>query len=380
MTVQIPNPAEAARREAEAIVRNREARLKFPLQRVLADAPYLDPDTLLNGLVAFHREAMAKIPSFTRYPEARPWVDYVRAVDRELVARAGLTELELAVYRSLHNFLAFRGLGLAAPAGDEKCRVAYLPESDHGRIHIKNVDDPATQWKPEVEPRWAFATKEAPLVADGVGSGLHLDDEPAELFPLPVKALMFREYADDVPSAVEFLTRYSPFWARANLLLHDSKKRSVAIEKCSYNFIEVFYPEADGRSHISGMTCRDSDSPLGRYQKAQREKYLRLYRQPLDGPDMAFWNGAKRFEDKLAAGLADLWPRVKLDDVIRLFTTAWPEGLRKDALKTHPKQGQIGYTLMCYAGLPDEGRFLRWQRTANPELAWPAAPELFTRS
>jgi hypothetical protein len=380
MTVHIPDPAETARREAEAIARNREARLVFPLQRVLADAPYLDPDAILNGLVAYHREAMAKVPSFTRYPEARPWVDYVLAVDRELKALAGLSELELAVLRSLHNYLAFRGLGLAAPAGDEKCRVAYLPETDHGRLHIKNVDDPATHWKPEVAPRWEFVRKETPLFADGVGSGLHLDDEPAELFPLPVKALMFREYADDVPSAVEFLTRYSPFWARANLLLHDTKKRSVAIEKCSYNFIEVFEPGADGRSHISGMTCRDPDSPQGRYQKAQREKYRRLYRQPLDGPDMAFWNGAKRFEDKLTAGLAGLGPAAKLDEAIRLFTTAWPEGLRKDGLRLHPQQGLIGYTLMSYAALPDEGRFLRWQRTANPELAWPAAPESFTRS
>jgi hypothetical protein len=376
MPVQIPDALDTARREADAIRANREALLAFPLQRVLVDAPYLDPEVILKGLVAFYREAMARIPSFARYPEARPWVDYVLAVDRELQALAGLTELELATLRSLHNYLAFRGLGIAAPVQDEKCRVAYIPESDHGRIHIKNLDDPATHWKPEGAPRHLFTDKTRTLFSDGVGSGLHLDDEPAELFPLPARA-MFSQYCDDVPSAVEFLTRYSPFWARGNLLLHDSRKRSAAIEKCSYNHIEVFYPGADGISHISGMTCRDPQSAQGRYQRAQREKYLRLYKQPLDGPDMAFWNGAWKFESKLGSELAAMKKPVKLDDAIKLFTTAWPAGLRKDGLRLHPKQGLIGYTLMTYAALPDEGRILRWQRSALPELTWPDQPEDF---
>jgi hypothetical protein len=378
MAIPIPNALETARREADAIHANREALLNYPLQRVLIDAPYLDPEVLLKGLVAYHHEAMSKIPSPTAFPEAKPWIAYVLAVDKELKALVELSDLELATLRSLHNYLAFRGLGIAAPAQDEKCRVAYVPESDHGRIHIKNLDDPATHWKPEGPMRDLFADKTRTLFSDGVGSGLHLDDEPAELFPLPIRA-MFPQYAHDVPSAVEFLTRYSSFWARGNMLLHDNRKRSAAIEKCSYNFIEVFYPGADGRSHISGMTCRNPDSPQGRYQRAQREKYLRLYKQPLDGPDMAFWNGAWKFEAKLAAGLDALAARPKLDDLIRLFTTGWPEGLRKDGLRLHPKQGLIGYTLMTYAALPDEGRILRWQRSANPELLWPDQPEEYRR-
>ena len=378
MPVQIPDPIAAARREADAIRHNRDGLLNQHLQHVLADAPLLDRETILKGLVEYHREAMDRVPSFAVYPEARPWVDYVRAADRELKALAGLTDLEMAVYRSLGNYLAFRGFGLAAPsAGGEKCRIAYIPDSDHGRLHIKNVDNPVTHYQPEADPRLVFARQDEPLMADGVGSGLHLDDEPAELFPLPVKSLMFQRYCNDVPSAVEFLTRYSPFWGRANLLLHDRAGRSAAIEKCSYNFIEVFYPGPDGRSHISGMTCRDPNSPLGRYQKAQREKYLRLYGQPHDGPDMAYWEGARQFEDKLEAWLAAAGSPLKLEDAIRLFTTAWPAGLRKDGLKTHPKQGLVGHTLMTYAALPDEGRLLRWQLSAKPELRWPDRPEEF---
>jgi hypothetical protein len=94
---------------------------------------------------------------------------------------------------------------------------------------------------------------------------------------------------------------------------------------------------------------------------------------------MAFWNGAWKFESKLGSELAAMKKPVKLDDAIKLFTTAWPAGLRKDGLRLHPKQGLIGYTLMTYAALPDEGRILRWQRSALPELTWPDQPEDFSR-
>ena len=86
-----------------------------------------------------------------------------------------------------------------------------------------------------------------------------MDDEPDELFPLQPTQMMY-SYCDDVPSAVEFLTRYQSFWNGCNILLYDRQKRSVAIEKCSANFMDVFYPGSDGRSHISGMVCRNPGS------------------------------------------------------------------------------------------------------------------------
>lgn len=376
MKVVLPDPKEVAAKEAAQINANREAWLDYPLQRVLIDAPYVQREKLLEGIEPFHRERMQRLPPAAKYPEAGPWVEHILAIDRELQRLTAMTDFEMAVHRSLHFFLLCRGFAQAAPAGDEKCRVAYLPESDRGRLHMKNVDDPAAHWKPEGRPTWLSSGKDQTLWSDGVGSGLHMDDEPEEIFPLPVTR-MYKHYADDVPSAVEFLTRYSPFWGRANILLHDSRKRSAAIEKCSYNYIEVFYPGPDGRSHISGMTCRDPQSPQGRYQRAQREKYVRLFGQEMDGPDMAFWGMCRQFEDKLAAGLEALGPRATLDGLVRLFTRSWPEGLRKDGTRLHPKQGLIGYTLISYVSLLDEGKLLRWQRAALPELTYPDAPEAF---
>ncbi len=377
MPVVIPDPVAASQREAAVLTANRQVSLYAALDRVLADAPFVSRDRALAGLAAFHRERMAKIPSSTKYPESAPWVEYVLAVDRGVQRLAGLSDEEMALYRSLHDYLAFRGFGLAAAApGAEKCRVAYVPESDRGRVQFKNVDDPATHWKPEGPPTHRWPKRDQTLWSDGVGSGMHLDDEPEETFPLPVRQ-MLPQLCADVPGTVEFLTRYSSFWGRANMLFHDAQKRSVAIEKCSYNYIEVFYPGPDGISHISGMTCRDASSPLGRYQEAQRRKYLAMFNRLEDSPDMAFWSTCRKFEEKLASSLAAMGPRPRFEDIVRLFTTPWPEGLNKTGQRLHPKQGLIGYTLMSYGILLDEGRMIRWQRSAPPELKYPDQPEVY---
>ncbi|MCX5658770.1 MAG: hypothetical protein NTW19_03500 [Planctomycetota bacterium] len=369
MTLQLPDPVQAARDEAERINANRAQFLEFPIDRVLTDAPWVKRQDLTAGLADFHRERMAKIPSKAAYPEAAPWIESALARDRELKAQAKLSDEEMAVFRSLVPYITFRGFkqaGLALkprPATDEKCRSAYIPDTDRGEVAIKNVDDPLTHWKPDPKPL-SGAGPLPDLRSDGVGNGLHMDDEPDELFPIPVMS-MLRHHANDVPSAVQFLTRYRKFWGGSNLLLHDKQKRSAAVEKCSYSHIEVFHPGPDGRSHISGMTCRDANSPQGKFQASQRRKYVDLFKLPLDGPDMTFWAGCAKFEAKLSAGLAALGPRPRWDDLLKLFITRWPEGLNKYGLRLHPNQGLVGYTLIIHASLITERKSLRWQRSED---------------
>lgn len=252
--------------------------------------------------------------------------------------------------------------------------MAYLPDSDRGQLHIKNVDDPATYWR-GAPPVKSFPNDRHPLMSDGVGSGLHLDDEPEEIFPLPALQMAL-EYTEDVPGAVDFLTRYKSFWGGCNVVLYDRQKRSVAIEKCSHNFIEVFPPDRYGRSHCSGMTCRDPNSPQGRYQQAQRQKYLQLFGRSNDCSDNAFWAACRKFEEKLAAGLLALGEPARFDDVARLFITPWPEGLNKNGLKLHPEQGLVGYTLITRATLIDERKVYQWQRRVD-DLMFPCVPEVY---
>src|SRR5690606_26927385 len=137
---------------------------------------------------------------------------------------------ELALVQSLGDYVRWRGYRQAVKAtslSTERCRVVHIAETDRGELHMKNVDDPATYWRPQPlgasDPRTTFTRQK--VVLDGVGSGLHIDDEPDEIFPLNAREMVFH-YAEDVPGSVDFLTRYKLFWGGQNVVLFDDQKRS----------------------------------------------------------------------------------------------------------------------------------------------------------
>ncbi len=379
MAITLPNPAETARAEAARLLAHPQQYLRGPYERFALDAPFLDWPALVAGLTDFHRERMAKVPSATTYPEAAPWVGYLRAVDAELQAITGLSDEQMAFYRSFTAYLTFRGYRNARlrptavpPLVTEKCRAVYLPATDRGQFHIKNVDDPLTFWRPDPRPI-TRNRQDTPLAGDGVGAGLHIDDEPAELFPLQPKT-MLPHYADDVPGAVEFLTRYRLFWGGANNLFYDRQQRCVAIEKASYNFIDVYGPDPCGGVHISGMVCRHPKTEQGKYVDAKRQQYVTLFHLPEDCPDHAYWRGARAFEDRLA-GFMNRPDTPTVAETIALFTAATPHGLNKWGAKFHANQGYLQYTLEIEAWLHDERTALRWQRDAFGNF--PCIPEVY---
>ncbi len=369
MAFEIPNPLESAKKLADVINSNREQMLQFPIDRLLVDNPTLDRRVISDGVGQFHKERMAKVPSPSKYPDAKPWVEHQLAFQKHLKELANLSDSEAGVVSSLNLYLCFRGYRLCKPpaAHDEKCRVAYVPESDRGQIHIKNVDDPITHWKPHRDRPSCLPQGEG-LVLDGVGSGLHLDDEPDELFPLPVLSMLQSSGIKDVPQAIELLTRYSKFWGGMNIILHDDKKRSATVEKSSYNFIGVYHPGADGRSHVSGMTCRDINSPQGAYHHTKRMEYIKLYNRPDDCIDLLFWAKCREFEAKLSGALKAMPSVAKFDDVVSLFTSVYPKGLNKPGLKLHPTEGLVGYTLLIHCTLADEKKYLTWNRSEDGKV------------
>lgn len=370
MSFNLPDPAIVARHEAEHINSDRHQFLTGGIERAFADSPFVAPDELLAGLEKFHRDRLERIPSPTRYPEAKPWIEHVLAVDKELQAVAPLSDTELAAYRSLAHYLMFRGFANAGPT-TEKCRVVYLPETDQGPLHIKNVDDPITFWKPNPEP-FKDAEMSKGLIWDGVGSGLHIDDEPEEIFPLPIPD-MCHQLCDDVPGAVDLLTRYSQFWGGQNIVLHDDQKRSVAIEKGSYNYIDVFEPDSSGGSHCSGMAFRQPTTAQGRHAREKRLQYLQRFNQALDGPDMTYWNACDRAEEMLGNLMNQEF--VTVQEVFDLLTTPWPKGLNKGGEKLHPDQGLGEYTLRTSGMLFDKRRIYFWQRDIDG--VYPDKPLVF---
>ncbi len=148
---RLPDPLVDAKEEAERINGDRHYYLESGIERIVADAPWIKRQDIIPGVVGYYREATSRIPSFTKYPEAREWVYYVLDRDRHLMELANLNEQQIAILRSTGDYLTFRGyreFGVRKKSSDEKCRVAFLPETDMGTMHIKNVDDPVTYWKP----------------------------------------------------------------------------------------------------------------------------------------------------------------------------------------------------------------------------------------
>ena len=379
MALNLPDPAATAAREAAAWKHDPAHMITGPVDRVLADAPHLDRQTILAGATAFHIERMAMVPSATTYPESKAWVDHILAVEREMKT-LGATDEQLAIRRSLGDYLTFRGYVAGRAPSSEKCRVVYDPDTTEGEFHAKNVDDPDTFWAPS-SPMKPGPWKDLPaksLVWDGVGSGMHIDDEPAELFPLSPPQ-MYRHHCSDVPEAVDFLTRYKLFWGGQNIVLHDAEKRSVAIEKSSYSHIEIFTPGPNGRSCCSGMVSRDPQSPQGKFHREKRAQYLRLTGVSDNCADAEFWKACDRAHHMLAdlqASDRQLAPQ----DYFDLMTTPWPEGLNKNGSKFHPDQAYVEYTLMttARAWTPTKQTAWRWQRGPKPEVKYPSTPETFT--
>lgn len=381
---KIPDPIQDAIREAERISKNRHYFLVAPVERVIADSPWIKKNDILTEVENFYKEAISKVPSYTKYPESKKWVDYIINRDRYLIQQIGLSTRDIAVLRSLGDFLTFRGykkFGLRNIVSEEKCRVAFLPETDKGPMHIKNVDDPIEYWKPEpplipVQHISKSPLYGKPFVIDGVGSGLHIDDEVDEIFPLPVREMVYM-YADDTLSAIEFLKRYSHFWGGMNVLIYDRKYNSVAIEKCSRSYFELFHLEEGNFIHISGMVCRNPDSPQAKYQREKRQLYRNLFNLPDDGPDALFWDFCEKLDKILRDGLKAIGKRLRAQEIINLFITAYPYGLRKDGLKIHPQQGLTDYTLITHCFFPEEKLYYRWQRkSAEEKGAWQEKPEV----
>ncbi len=135
MKPERPDPEIVAAEEAERINRDRHYYLEAGIERILTDAPWVSKQDILSGVEEFYREAMAKVPSFIRYPEARYWVEYVIKRDRKLMELADLSFQDIAVLRSTNDYLTFRGyreFGLKRKSADEKCRVAFFARNRYG--------------------------------------------------------------------------------------------------------------------------------------------------------------------------------------------------------------------------------------------------------
>ncbi len=318
-----------------------------------ATARYLGVDTpaLIEQVVACHRERIERAPDPQTYPEARDARDLLLARHRGL-AQAGMDEALIALVETLgfwtkHVMVHRYGKPanpVAIKALRERCRVVYLPESDQGPLHYKNVDNPMSVWEPRPREPQGQRWPHSPLFFDGVGSGLHVDEEPREIFPLDVKSLCQR-HCTTVSDAEQFMLRYQYFWEGGNLLIHDDHGQSVAIDGASCNRKAVRRPGPDGISYINGMSSFDDDYEA--FIAQQRRRYLTLTQQDetgVEGCYFRFCTGVLRNMKKYMAELSAQPTLAKLHAVMGARDA--DGAMCKSGGKVHPDEVDPGYTLM----------------------------------
>lgn len=332
--------------------------------RTLADALGWPVATLQARVLAYHRQRLDAEPSLTTYPELRGYRDRLLAEERGM-RDGGLSDEMIALMRSFTfwrdvHLLAETGRGWFMMPQPEKCRILYLADSDQGPIHLKNVDDPLAYWapKPPIPPGspWPHSS---PLWIDGVGSGLHLDEIPPEIFPVDARGLC-RELCRTVDEAREFLLRYNYFWSSANIIVHARDGGpGLAFEKTRCR-VAVREGNAAGITFVTGMGALDPQ--IKAHQTAMRQRYLDQMGLDWTGADGCFWRECDHKWRNMAAHVEALSPRPTFAAAMALMKRRDASGpMCLTGVKCHPDQTLPGCTLMMDAWILDAKRLHRRQ-------------------
>ena len=335
--------------------------------REVASALGCPVEAVVARVFAFHKERLDAVPDLTRYPELRGERDLLFERYRGMVD-AGLSKDLVALAESLVFWQDYRlpveegksFYGLATERKlREQCRVIYMPESDRGAIHAKNVDAPLKGFIPDppiTNPGpWPFP----PLMPDGAGSGLHIDEIPPEIFPADAVALC-PKHCTTVDEATEFLVRYCYFWGGCNRLVHDDKGNSMAFEKTSRCRVATRGPDSNGINYVTGMGAVDAE--LAEFIDRQRELYLRETGQDDDCYEATYWRKCKGQFRSMARYMKELSETPTVDKLIEVLLKRDPDGpLCKDGVPCHADEATPEATLLQRVMFLDEKKVIRRQ-------------------
>lgn len=335
----------------------------------------LDGPELTRRVVAFHAERMAAVPDLQRYPE----LEIVRAELLERyrgMAAAGMSPELIALHESMGFWFSYRCRretgrvphgGRLPPEQRERCRVVFAPETDQGPIHFKNVDDPLHTWRPMREDLATVPDPFTPLFFDGTGSGLHIDDEPPEIFPANAVTLA-RRYCETVTEAEELLSRYNYFWGSANLLIHDREGRAVAFDKASRCRFVVRRPGPNGVIYINGMSSFDPDYQA--FIESRRTQYLRESKQDETSPEGVYFKAARGTLGNMRRRMAGFEKRPTEAALYEHMSSRDPDGpLCRIGAQTHPDDPVRAATLYQRCYYPRD-RIMRWRQWKGDTPIW----------
>ncbi len=324
---------------------------------LVAEAAGQSVGAIVRMVTAFHLERVDAVPSLTIYPELSGERDVLLARYCGMNEEGMSSEL-IALAESLDFWRAYRfarefGKPFVPPSRPrtdvERCRVVYLPDSDHGPLHMKNVDDPLETWVPDPPLKNPGSWPHTPLFFDGVGNGLHIDEVPPEIFPVNGIHLCQRS-CETVAEAEEFLVRYNYFWGGGNLLVHDDHGNSVAIDKASRCRFAVRRPTSSGLNYVNGMSSFDPEHEA--FINRQRTAYLAASGQDETGTDAAYWLFSRGVLRNMLRYMDALDREPTMDKLIEVMTARDADGpMCKTGIATHPDETTREATLrqnLCF--------------------------------
>lgn len=334
--------------------------------RAIAVALGCPKKEIIARVVDFHRERVDAVPSLRKYPELKGWRERILEEERG-IRDAGVDLTDYMLFKTLRFWQKTRlyeetgrVVSVSPSSEEERCRVLYVPESDVGALHAKNVDRLLSYWKPRPAfPRKAKWPFQHPLVFDGVGSGLLIDETSPEIFPVDVRELC-KEHCTTVKEATEFMTRYNYFWRGQNLLIHDHRGNSIALDKTACR-IAVRKPNAQGISFVNGMGSLDPD--LNAFIRRQRQKFLDLMKWTWeDSPDGCFYRVCENKWRNMQKYVGELSLRPTFDNVKQLMEQRDKDGpMCLTGGVCHPKQKEGGYTVVMDIYMMDRKQLHRRQ-------------------
>lgn len=335
----------------------------------------MEEQALIERVTEFHDERLDAVPALSTYPELKGEREVLACRYRGM-ADAGMTRELIALAESLGFWRDCRSRretgrvyyrGPLSTEKRERCRVVYAPETPDGPIHFKNVDDPLSTWTPQPPITDPGPWPHAPLFYDGTGSGLHIDEEPPEIFPADAREIC-RRHSTTVKEAEELLTRYNYFWGSANLLIHDDEGNAVAIDKASRCRYAVRRPGPNGVIYINGMSSFDAEYQA--FIEGQRTLYLEETGQDDSTPEAVYFRFAEGTLKNMKQRMAAYEKNPDHASLEEHMTSTDPDGpLCRTGRQTHPDDPVRAATLMQRCYYPDR-RVMKWRQWRGETPVW----------
>lgn len=244
----------------------------------------------LGEVIKLDRERMQNRPNLRKYPETNGLPDLLIAERKGFLEGCDGGERELAFHYTW-SFFVSRRLNtryIGSAAGADRCTAVFIRDSkEGGPLSGQNIDNYRC---PELED-WIKPPQKGPdgkwkLLIGGASSAVLCDEEPQEMFPVDVWAILPTD-CKKIADIVEFLRRYSDFWGPGNFILADEELNAVALEKSNCRLGARF--SQDGTAAVTACSYLIPEMKTFKEERSRRSLEIRGWDETC--LDWVYWKG-----------------------------------------------------------------------------------------